>query len=333
MDSAGSNDSAQGLPGLVWAFCFDLHGGVQELPVDHALAKPAEGWLWLHFDVSDARAAESIRRACDLPNTALEILLSDDERQQLHTEEGCVYGIFAGLVVDSTNVERDIGFLHFAMTEKCLVSSHRSALSAVDETRLFLSGDRKITRVGTLLELIVEKIVDAIDDFAAELAVKLDDVEEKILADEATDELNILSNIRRVTVRLHRQIAISQLLIHRFERDISPNAPAALRISTKKLAQHIEWLDGQIVSMREKAHLLQEEVMMRTADETNRHLQVLAIVATIFLPATLIAGIFGMNVKGLPLTDNPWGFVWSIVLLFATSAVVVWLLKRSGILK
>ena len=77
-------------------------------------------------------------------------------------------------------------------------SDHVITSYSIHYTKLY-DGDRKITRVGTLLELIVEKIVDAIDDFAAELAVKLDDVEEKILADEATDELNILSNIRRVS--------------------------------------------------------------------------------------------------------------------------------------
>jgi zinc transporter len=50
------------------------------------------------------------------------------------------------------------------------------------------------------------------------------------------------------------------------------------------------------------------------------------------LPASLVASIFGMNVKGLPLTEDDSGFVWSLVLLVSVSAVVFWLLKRSGIL-
>jgi len=61
------------------------------------------------------------------------------------------------------------------------------------------------------------------------------------------------------------------------------------------------------------------------------NLQVLAIVTTIFLPATLVSGIFGMNVMGLPLTQNPHGFVWSMLILIGSSALVLWLLKRSGI--
>ena len=74
-----------------------------------------------------------------------------------------------------------------------------------------------------------------------------------------------------------------------------------------------------------------EEVTIKTAEQTNRNLQVLAIVTTIFLPATLVSGIFGMNVMGLPLTQNPHGFVWSMLILIGSSALVLWLLKRSGI--
>ncbi len=333
MDVASPNSSAQAVQGLAWAYSFDTHGAATELAVDRPIADSSSGWLWLHFDLSDPQAAQAIHRLSHLPAPAAELLASEDERQQLHADEGCVYGIFAGLVLDTEATDREIGFFHFAMTERCLVSSRRNALKAVDETRQSLTGIRKIVRVGALLELIIETIVDAIDDFTEDLAASLDDIEEKVLADETTNDLQKLSDIRRATVRLHRQIAISQLLIRRFDRDILPTATPALRVATKKLGQHIEWLDGQIIALREKAHLLQEEIMMKTADETNRHLQVLAIVATVFLPATLIAGIFGMNVKGLPLTDNSWGFVWSMALLLGTAALVVWLLQRSGFLK
>jgi zinc transporter len=97
------------------------------------------------------------------------------------------------------------------------------------------------------------------------------------------------------------------------------------------LRQRLDWLDNEVVSLRDRAHLLQEEVTIKTAEQTNRSLQVLAIVTTIFLPATLVSGIFGMNVMGLPLTQNPHGFVWSMLILIGSSALVLWLLKRSGI--
>jgi zinc transporter len=55
---------------------------------------------------------------------------------------------------------------------------------------------------------------------------------------------------------------------------------------------------------------LQEEVSLKMAAQTNRNLQLLAIVTTLFLPANLIAAIFGMNVGGLPFTGATSGFAW-----------------------
>ena len=70
--------------------------------------------------------------------------------------------------------------------------------------------------------------------------------------------------------------------------------------------------------------------MLKSTEQTNRSLHVLAIVTTVFLPASLVAGIFGMNVGGVPLVNDPSGFVWSMAITVAASAVVYWLLKRSG---
>jgi zinc transporter len=99
------------------------------------------------------------------------------------------------------------------------------------------------------------------------------------------------------------------------------------------MRQRLEWLDAEIVSLRDRAHLLQEEVTMKTAEQTNRNLHVLAIVTTVFMPASLIAGIFGMNVGGVPLEQDASGFLWSMAIIAGASVVVLWLLKRSGILK
>ncbi|MBK5196727.1 MAG: hypothetical protein JJE37_00395 [Methyloceanibacter sp.] len=182
-----------------------------------------------------------------------------------------------------------------------------------------------------LLDTIVEHVVDAVDRLADDVARKLDRIEEKILAEDVTEGGQMLVRIRRTTVRLHRQLVILRSLIQRLGLDLGQKF--ALGLGTKKLVQQLDWLDAEIVSLRDRAQLLQEEVTIKTAEQTNRNLHVLAIVTTVFLPATLIAGIFGMNVGGLPLTQSGHGFLWSMAILVGASAIVFWLLKRSGILR
>ena len=73
--------------------------------------------------------------------------------------------------------------------------------------------------------------------------------------------------------------------------------------------------------------------MLKGPELTNRNLHLLAIVTTVFLPATLVAGIFGVNVGGVPLTGNSSGFLWEMAIIAGSSVLVYWLLKRSGMLK
>src|SRR5215468_5903523 len=188
----------------------------------------------------------------------------------------------------------------------------------------------KVPSAAALMDTILEFVIDAIDRYSDDVAGKLDHIEERILADDVSEGRNVLGRIRRTTVRLHRQLVILRSLIQRFELDLSEMF--ALKLTTSKLRQRLDWLDIEVISLRDRAQLLQEEVTMKTAEQTNRNLQILAIVTTIFLPATLVTGVFGMNVAGLPFTQNPHGFFWSMVILVGSSVLVLWFLKRSGIL-
>jgi zinc transporter len=81
--------------------------------------------------------------------------------------------------------------------------------------------------------------------------------------------------------------------------------------------------------MQERGRLLQEEVSNKLATETNNYLQAISVLTALFLPPTLIVGIFGMNTKGLPLTDMDDGFLWVMLGSVLSSAATYWLLKRA----
>ena len=80
--------------------------------------------------------------------------------------------------------------------------------------------------------------------------------------------------------------------------------------------------DGQDLDLLyERGRSLQEEIASRLGEATNRNLYVLSIVTTIFLPMTLITGLFGINVGGMPWLENHLGFWWVVFGMFATAIV------------
>jgi zinc transporter len=246
---------AMPLAGLVMAFRFHPDGSPEELDVDKPIADQ-DGWLWLHFDLADARARHFLSTTSGLPAPARDLLVSADEHQRLHGNDACVYGILADLVCGLDGIIEEIGFLHFAFNETVVVSSRRRSLSAVEATRRALRSGRKVATPAGLLEMIIEHVVESVDHYAEDLARHLDHIEERIMGDEVTVDRKAIGRVRRVTVRLHRHLVILSSLIHRFERDIEPSLKATLRPATEKLAQRLDWLDSEIVALRDRSHLL-----------------------------------------------------------------------------
>ena len=323
---------AKPLAGLVCAFRFHPDGTPDELNVDRPIAD-GDGWLWLHFNLADARACHFLDAATLVPPPARALLVSADDHQQLHSSDVCLYGILADLVCVLSGATEEIGFLHFALTESVFISSRRHQLNAVETTRKELRRGLKVQSPSALLEVIAGQMIESLDRFTDGLADQLDHAEERILADELNVDRQLVGSIRRLTVRLHRQLVTLRSLIHRFEHDIESFANPALSLPTQKLGQRLDWLDTEIVELRDRSRLLQEEIMLKSSEQTNRSLHLLTIVTTVFLPATLVAGIFGVNVGGLPLASDSSGFLWVMAITIGSSALVYWLLKRSGLLK
>jgi zinc transporter len=107
-------------------------------------------------------------------------------------------------------------------------------VEALAATRKAVRGGRRTETAASLLVAIVERVIDAVDDYADRLAGTLDEIEEKIVAGEAGDERARLGEIRRNAVRLHRQLVMSRSLIKRFQSNLAgPSLPFELPRETR----------------------------------------------------------------------------------------------------
>ena len=320
------------VPCLVWAFRVYPDGSAEELPADHPIEDHNDGWLWLHLNLADGRACDWLRTKSSLPTEAVRVLISSDSHQALHAAGDCIYGVVADIVRQLDRPSDEFGHLRFAMTERRMVSGRHHALHAVENTRQALRGGLRVPSVAALLEAIVVRVAQAIDQIVDDLGEELDKIEERILVDQLSEERRRLGVLRRRTVRMHRQLSGLRALFRRLEHDIG-GSNGALRVAAVGLVQRLDGLDHEVIALRDRAHLLQEEIAGKLAEQSANSLQVLSVITALMLPPTLVAGIFGMNTKGLPFTTDDSGFWWSMVLLVLSGIAAYWLLKRMGVLR
>ena len=203
----------------------------------------------------------------------------------------------------------------------------------MDATRRALEAGRRIGSAAALFETIIENVADTMDRVAERIAQSFDEIEEQVLSDDASDLRQKLGRLRRTCVRLHRQLSGLRIVFLRLEQSNLKELKPALQLRAGKLAQRLDGLDHTVVEMRERSRVLQEELHLKIEEQGNNSLRVLSVLTALLLPPTLVTGIFGMNTKGLPFTDNENGFLWAALLLVLSSFAAFLIMKRIGLIR
>jgi len=323
-------DAVRPLPGLAWAFHFGGDGSARMLPVDHAIDPDAigDGWLWLHFNLLDQRTHHWLTDSPHLHPSARDALLSPAEHQQLQMTQDCCFGALLDAVRSLDGDSRETSHWRFAMTDRILISGCRHSLRALETTRQAIERGLPLPTPASVLEAVVGEMLADMDGSVCELCAAFDRVEDRVLADAVHDERRRLSSLRRRTVRLHRRLVGLVTTFHRLEHNHAADITPTLRATAGRIAQRLAALDHEVIAMQDRGRLLQEETAAQLAAEANSHLHALSILTSLFLPPTLVVGIFGMNTQRLPLSENSHGFLWAMLFCALSSAAVYFILKR-----
>jgi zinc transporter len=186
-----------------------------------------------------------------------------------------------------------------------------------------------ISRVALSLSERIFPVVSDIDD-------RLDELEEAFAPEVETerprDSLGPLRrqaiSLRRQAISLRRHMAPQREALSRLQAEtmswIDPLDRAHLREVVDAITRYVEDLDA----MRERAAVLRDEAMSHLSERLNRNMYVLSIVATIMLPLSLVTGLLGVNVDGIPGSSWPWAFAFVCGLLAVLGVVEYWLFRR-----
>ncbi len=319
------------IPGLVWGVrC----AGVGVEPVGDDIEPPGDGqWLWLHFNLADMRSQAWLATSGLVPKAGIERLLSKDDAQQFLALGDCVAGAFFDLVHDFDRPTEEFGLVRFVLTGRVLITGRRRALSSVEAIRQQIEAGQRFASPVELVTAIVEQIAMTIDVVVEEIGTEIDAVEDTILKEGDRDDRVRLGHARLTTVRVHRRLNALRGLFRRVAASGAGGLMAEFRGPAGSLSQRLDELDHEVVELRDRARLLQDELGARVAEETNRHLQLLAVLTALFLPPTLIAGLFGMNLDGAPFIGSPHGFWIAVGVTVLSSMMTLLGLRWMGVFK
>ena len=301
------------------AMLLDGKGGARDLSVDEVSSwQEGDGVLWLDIDLMKKAGKQWLSNESSLDKSVQSVLLAAETRPRSLVEADNLIVVMRGINMNPGAVPDDMVAVRMALQQNRIISTRRrSVLSVTDMRESLLAGKGPknpaefLVSITAYLSTRIESAVENIEELVADL--------DEQMADRETDEVRTtLGVIRRQAAAIRRHLAPQRDAIDRIARSntglLSDRNVFDLREEGDQLTRHIEDLD----LARENALVTQEELMNRVALEQNARMYLLSVVAAIFLPLTFITGLLGMNVAGLPGTENPYGFIYSALIMVAS---------------
>lgn len=311
-------------PAFLRSFVIDKNGRGQKIDAEEVQQwSPEQGMLWVHLDASDRHAGRWLEKEANLPPIAVDTLLAGETRPRSIVSDEGLLAILRGVNMNPGADPEDMVSIRIWIDKHRIISSRRRRLLSVDDICESLHAGKGPTSPGNFLAMLIERLADRIGGFVESIEDRMDEAEDEISNGKAPGFRQRLSALRRQIAEVRRFLAPQRDALDRLTRQSGPwvaeSESYILRQEADRITRFLEDLD----LARERAVVLQEELLSQIAQEQNARMYVLSVVAAIFLPLTFITGLLGMNVGGLPGLESKAGFAWSIVIMVAAGTILL----------
>jgi len=296
------------------------------------LFKEQPAVTWVHVEgVHQVELLAKLGECFSLHPLVMEDILNTDQRPKMED-----YGedLFIVLKMLSYNDKTD----EITAEQVCLFLRASSILSFREgEGNVFAnvqerirSGKGRLRKMGAdyLAYTLVDIIVDNYFVILEKLGERVEALEEKLLTAPTTPTLQKIQRLKREMIFLRRWIWPLREVISGLERGESPRIQETTRIYLRDVYDHTIQVMDTIEIFRDMLSGMLDIYLSSLNTRLNSVMKVLTIIATIFMPLTFIAGVYGMNFKHFPELDWRWGYPGVLLLMAIIAGFMLMSFKK-----
>ena len=294
-------------------------GSLAEFPSD------VTGAVWI--DLTDPTEAEllAVSERYLLHPLAIEDCLHFPQRPKIDVYEDATFLIWLiPQVVDSdgiTTTELDV----FLGTDH-LITVHRGVVPAIDHMAL-LARDYLPRGVEWTLHAILDLAVDSVFPVIETISDELEELENLMLTDARATQLQRLYAAKRALLQLHKVVVPERDVVRGLARLEAFVEPAAY-MYFQDIGDHLARVTDSVETYRDVAGSTMDIYLSAQSNRMNQIMKQLTAVATIFMPLTLISGIYGMNFQHMPELAWRYGYFMVIGGMLVIAVWMVWFFRR-----
>lgn len=310
--------------------------GLQErqLPDPATLASQprqhATRWANVYGASSPADLA-TIGNAFGLHPLVQEDILNNAQRQKLDSYEDYLYLVLHRYELQSNSLDLVQDQISLIIGRDYVLTFQERPSQTFEPIRQRLRNGHGGLRKGgvdMLAYSLIDTVVDSYFGVIEQLNDYAENLEDKILGRPGPATLEGIHQLKRCVSHLRRNLHPLRELLGTLHRDAGDFFRADIQLYIRDVYDHTVHILESLEDLRDLATGLLDVYLSTISHRVNLEVRALTVVATIFMPATLIAGIFGMNFKDMPWLANPDGFTYAMSLMGLIAIIMLLLFWR-----
>jgi magnesium transporter len=311
-----------------------------ELDSPQQLPSPETGKsLWLDVEGHDVDVIADLGQRLSIHPLALEDVINVGQRPKVEDFENSLFAVVDHFFIDQETGDLVKDQVSLVLQPGLLLSVRERRSELFEPVRVRLRGGRPRIRgggPGYLAYALLDTAVDNLFPVLEGIGDRIEEVEVSLLDTPTTEDLGLLHLLKRDLLLLRKSLWPLRDMLNGLQRGNNGLISDEARLYLRDVADHATMAVDIVETLREMVSSLMDLYLSSLSNRMNEVMKVLTIIATIFIPLSFIAGLYGMNFDpsaspfNMPELGWYWGYPVALVVMAAVAVGLLVFFRRRG---
>ena len=302
------------------------------------LEEPTKTWITVS-GLHDTEKLKSIWNFFDLHPLIQEDIVNTSQRPKVESYDNCLFFVLRILTNDRETNGINTEQISIVLGENYVLSFQESDRDYFKPVlnRLAVQGSRiRNHDTDYLTYALIDTVVDYYFTIIEHIADDIEVLEDALLREPEDHHLEQIHKIRREIIHFRKSVWPLRDALNTAIRDESPLIGSNTKLFLRDVYDHMVQVIDNIENYRDMILGLHDMYISFVSNKMNEVMKVLTIIATIFIPLTFIAGIYGMNFSpesspyNMPELSWYWGYPVSLGVMGIVAVIMILYFRRKG---
>lgn len=307
----------------------DVRSGGLELLDDWATVPGA--WLWLNISGQpDKSEKKLLSERFGVSDLAIQDTQRERHPPKLEVFDNLLFIMLRDLVTDENTVDQQVVCLSLLLGVNFVVTRHHNPVPAIEKVSntVRLQTDELAAGPAHVAYMVCRRVVDNYTPVVLGLEEGLAELEERVFEDPGDDVIEQITRFNRTFKQLRRHLANQRDVVAQLRRPTETLPVKLNRQEFNDVFEHLDRLASLCHLNQELASDLLNTHLNLVSHRLNDIMRILTIATVIFLPLSLMAGIYGMNFQSMPELTWRYGYFGVLGIMAVIVLVLVTVFKR-----